>query len=89
MYQATLANIYNMIKRWNTQDICNQIRQITFAATDPRMDGFNTWGCKRELYELLFFVQQEIDKCSTYGDIEEEYLKKHDQEMMLRALGKK
>jgi len=78
-----------MIKDWNTKDICRTIGKITWAATDPRMDGFNTWGCKRELYELLFFVQQELDKCSTYGDIEEDYLKKHDQEMMLRALGKK
>lgn len=89
MFQETLANIYIMIKRWNTQDICNQIRQITFAATDPRMDGFNTWGCKRDLYEILFFVQQELDKCSTYATIEDEYLKKHDQAMMLKALGKK
>lgn len=78
-----------MIKNWNSQDICNDIRKITFAATDPRMDGFVTWDCKRELYEILFFVQQELDKCGTYATIEDEYLKKHDQEMMLRALGKK
>ena len=78
-----------MIKNWNIQNICNEISKITFAATDPRMDGFNTWGCKRELYEILFFVQQELDKCSTYATIEDEYLKKHDQSMMLKALGKK
>lgn len=78
-----------MIKKWNTREICNEISKITFAATDPRMDGFVTWDCKRELYEILWFVQQELDKCSTYSDLEEEYLKKHDQEMMLRALGKK
>ena len=78
-----------MIKKWNVKNICSDISQITFAATDPRMDGFNTWGCKRDLYEILFYVQQELDKCSTYSDIEQEYLKKHDQEMMLKALGKK
>ena len=78
-----------MIKDWNIQNICNEVRKITFAATDPRMDGFNTWGCKRDLYEVLFFVQRELDKCSTYSEVEEEYLKKHDQEMILRALGKK
>ena len=78
-----------MIKRWNVNNICSEISKITFAATDPRMDGFNTWGCKRELYEILFYVQCELDKCSTYGDMEQEYLKKHDQELILRALGKK
>ena len=78
-----------MIKDWNIQNICNEVRKITWAATDPRMDGFVTWGCKRDLYEVLFFVQRELDKCSTYSEVEEEYLKKHDQEMILRALGKK
>ena len=77
-----------MIKDWNIKDICTNISKITWAGTDPKMDGFNTWGCKRELYEVLFYVQQELDKCSTYGDVEQEYLKKHDQEMLLRALGK-
>ena len=52
------------------------------------MDGFNTWACKRDLYELLFYVQHELNKCDIYGDVEEEYLKKHDQEMILKALGK-
>lgn len=78
-----------MIKDWNSSKICGEIRKITFAATDPRMDGFVTWDCKRELYEILFFVQQELDKCSSYAKIEEDYLKKHDQEMLLKALGKK
>ena len=77
-----------MIKKWNIKSICSDISQITFAATDPRMDGFNTWGCKRDLYEILFYVQQELDKCSTYSHVEEDYLKKHDQELLLRALGK-
>ena len=78
-----------MIRNWSKQTICTEISKITFAATDPKMDGFNTWGCKRDLYDILFYVQTQLDQCSTYGDIEDEYLKKHDQEMILRALGKR
>ena len=78
-----------MIKDWNTQEILREIRKITIAATDPYMDGFNTWGCKRELYEILFFLQQELDECSTYGDVEEEYLKRYEQNKLLKILGKK
>ena len=78
-----------MIRNWSKQTICTEISKITFAATDPKMDGFNTWGCKRDLYDILFYVQTQLDQCSTYGDIEDEYLKKHDQELILRALGKK
>ena len=52
------------------------------------MDGFNTWRCKQDLYDILFYVQEQLDQCGTYSTIEEEYLKKHDQELLLRALGK-
>ena len=78
-----------MIKDWNKRSICSEISKITWRATDPNMDGFNTWECKRELYDILFYVQSELDKCATYASIEDEYLKKHDQEMILRALGKR
>ena len=78
-----------MIKNWNTRSICSEISKISFAATDPRMDGFVTWGCKEDLYQILWYVQNELDKCSTYGEIEADYLKKHEQQMLLKALGKK
>ena len=78
-----------MIRKWSKKSICSEISQITFAATDPNMDGFNTWRCKQDLYDILFFVQEQLDQCGTYSHVEDEYLKKHDQELILRALGKK
>ena len=76
-----------MIQDWNKADICNEIRKITFAAKDPRMDGFVTWGCKQDLYEILWFVEDELAKCSNYTD-EDEYVKKREQHIILKALGK-
>lgn len=78
-----------MIKDWNSRNICSEISKISWAASDPRMDGYITWNCKQELYQILWHVQRELDKCGSYGDIEHDYVKKHDQEMLLRALGKK
>jgi len=77
-----------MIKDWDRAKICNTIRKITFAATDPRMDGFVGWGCKQDLYKILWFVEDELEKCSTYVD-EKEFIKKREQNKMLKALGKK
>jgi hypothetical protein len=76
-----------MIQDWNKADICNEIRKITFAAKDPRMDGFVTWGCKQDLYEILWFVEDELAKCSVYTD-EDEYVKKREQHILLKTLGK-
>ena len=77
-----------MIRNWNKSEICNEISKITFAATDPKMDGFNTWGCKKDLYEILWFVEDELDKCSTYAG-EDEFVKRRAQEQLLKTLGKK
>ena len=27
---------------------------------DPNIDGFNGWGCKQKIYEVLFYVQEYI-----------------------------
>jgi len=42
-----------MIKDWSVKDICQEVRKITLAATDGHMDGFNTWGCKKDLYNYF------------------------------------
>ena len=77
-----------MIKDWDIKKICQEITKIRFAATDGHMDGFNTWGCKKDLYQLLWYIEDELDKCSTYAD-EKEYVKKREQNKLLKVLGKK
>ena len=77
-----------MIKDWNKATICQEISKITWAATDPRMDGYVTWGCKKDLYEILWFIEDEIDKCSTYQG-EKEFVNSREQNKLLKALGKR
>jgi hypothetical protein len=78
-----------MIRDWNKAQICSEISKITFAGSDPRMDGFVTWGCKRDLYEILWFVEDELDKMGTYSEYEDDLIKKREQHKILKALGKK
>lgn len=74
-----------MIIDWSKSDIKQEISRITWAATDPRMDGFVTWGCKQDLYELLWFVQEQLDKCGTYAG-EEQFVKQHEEEVRERKI---
>jgi hypothetical protein len=66
-----------MIKDWSVRDIKNEISKISWAESDSRMDGFVTWGCKQDLYEILWFVEDKLRRCSTYTE-EEEFLKQHE-----------
>ena len=79
--------ILYMIIDWNIDQIKNEIRKITFAGTDPRMDGFVTWRCKQDLYKLLWHIEDELEQCSTYAD-EEEFLKERDKEVLWKTLKK-
>ena len=87
-FYAKYVIITSMIKDWSLQEVKNNIDKITYGANDARMDGFVTWGCKQELYQILWYCEDALEKCSTYEG-EEEYVKRRDQQQMLKALGKK
>ena len=77
-----------MIIDWNVHSIISELEKCYWATTDPRMDGFTTWRCKQDLYQILWYCEDALEKCSTYAD-EDKFVKRRDQEKMLKTLGKK
>ena len=55
--------------------------------SDPREDGFVTWSCKQELYDLLWTLEDKVNDCSTYEG-EEEFIKKRKIKKMMKVLSK-
>ena len=49
-----------MIKDWNIKRIKTEIDKICRAESDPREDGFVTWSCKQELYDLLWTLEDKV-----------------------------
>ena len=76
-----------MIKDWNREKIEQEIWKIKFAATDPRMDGFTTWGCKQDLIRLKYYIEDALEDCSTYVG-EQEFIDKLEAERTFRELKK-
>jgi len=60
-----------VITDWSITDIKAHVDKIAWAESDPRMDGFVTWRCKRDLYELLWYIEDKLEQCSTYSTEEE------------------
>lgn len=71
----------------SVNDIKRDIYFIWLHATDPNMDGFVTWKRKQELYELLWYIEDSLDKCSTYAG-EDEFLEQHLKDKMIKKLSK-
>ena len=74
-----------MIIDWSVRKVKNEIDKIVEAANDPKMDGFNTWGAKQDLYKILWYAEDQLDKCSTYAD-EDKFTKKRTQKRSIKMI---
>jgi len=76
-----------MIKDWSIKEIKAQVDKIAWAESDPRMDGYVSWGCKEDLYELYWYIEDKLKKCSNYGVIEESLLEQRREHNIVKKLG--
>ena len=74
-----------MIITWNADKIISDLQRCYFACTDPRMDGFVTWGCKQDLYRVKFALDEMLKKCPNYS-VEQEWLDGLEKEKMWKTL---
>ena len=77
-----------MIKNWNLTEIENQLQRIYYACSDPKMDGFVTWGCKQDLYRVKFQVDELLKKCPKYS-VEAEWLEELEKQKVWKTLNDK
>lgn len=70
----------------NFKDVEEYLYNEMFHATDPRMDGWNTFGRKQNIYRVKFLAEELLAKCSTYSG-EEEWLADQKTEKALQKLG--
>lgn len=75
------------IKRYSIDEIIRQVRSIGYECYNPRNDGFIAWGCKQDLYQIYFALDEILKKCPTFVD-EQEYLNQHSKKQMWNTLQK-
>ena len=74
-----------MIIDWSKQTIKEEIDKIKYAEGDRYMDGFVTFKCKKDLYEVLWYVEKRLSECSTYQG-EKEFIEMHETDKMWNIL---
>lgn len=74
-----------MIITWSVEAVENQLQRMYYACTDPKMDGFVTWGCKQDLYRVKFLVDELLKKCPEYS-VEAEWLREQEAEKIVKVL---
>ena len=77
-----------MLRDWSVDKIKQELWKIKYAATDPRMDGWTTFACKKDLIMLKYHIDELLNECSTYS-VEAEFINELEQEKTLKLLKKK
>jgi hypothetical protein len=72
---------------WDANAIRHGIWMMRAECTNPRNDGFLTWGTKQELYKLKWLIDESLEACSNYAG-EEEWLKEQEQQRIINILKK-
>ena len=75
------------IEKTGVKAIKEQLWQWDGVMHDPNIDGFNGFGCKQKIYEVLFQCQEYIDNAPTYHG-EEEWLEDKRLEQAERKLSR-
>tara|TARA_B100001971_G_C18262682_1_gene588477 strand:+ start:356 stop:595 length:240 start_codon:yes stop_codon:yes gene_type:complete len=74
-----------MIIDWSIKTIKEEIDKIKYADGDKMMDCFTTWGCKKDLYEIFWYVEKRLDECGSFEG-EEEFIREHNTDKMWSIL---
>lgn len=70
---------------WDVANIILEINKIRRAESDPYSTGYNTWGAKQDLYQILWHIEDCLERCSTYEG-EKEYLRNRSKKKVWQAL---
>lgn len=74
------------VKKWDMQDIHNQINKCYIEAVSSYNDGFTAWMCKKELLELKFRLDEMLESTPHFSDLEEQFLKEQEQKKIIKIL---
>lgn len=74
-----------MIKRWNVENIQNQISAAKYECTSPYNDGFTAWAAKQDLYAIKFAIERALEQCPEFTP-EPDWLKDQEQLKLIEIL---
>jgi len=73
-------------KSWDASDIINQIRALYRECSSSYNDGFTSFECKKDLYQIKFVVEEVLKKSPTFGQIEQEWLTEQEKQRIIKIL---
>lgn len=73
----------------HSYDITNlyqQIRSASSECSNPRNDGFISWGVKQDLYRIKWLLDDCLKSCPDFGDLESEWIREQEKKKVIKIL---
>jgi len=73
-------------KSWDISDITRQIHSLARECSSHYNDGFTSFECKKDLYQLKEIIDKAISDSPTFGEIETSWLTEQEQKRIIKIL---
>jgi hypothetical protein len=73
-------------KNWDVPDISRQIHSLARECSSKYNDGFTSFECKKDLYQLKHIVDTALAEAPDFGDLEQQWLTEQEQKRIIKIL---
>jgi hypothetical protein len=73
-------------KSWDTADVARQIHSLARECSSTYNDGFTSFECKKDLYQLKQIVDDALAEAPDFGDVEQQWLTEQEQKRIIKLL---
>jgi hypothetical protein len=73
-------------KSWDVASMISQIHSLARECSSPRNDGFTSFECKKDLYQLKEIVDAALVEAPDFGSIETQWLTEQEQKRIIKIL---
>lgn len=73
-------------KSWSVDDIIRQIHALSRECSSPYNDGFTSFECKKDLYQIKEAIDNSLKTSPNFGNIEQEWLTEQEKKRIVKHL---
>ncbi len=73
-------------KTWDVADISHQIHSLARECSSYYNDGFTSFECKKDLYQLKSIIDQALEHSPNFGEMEQLWLQEQEKKRIIKHL---
>ena len=58
---------------WDADRIISELNRCAAQASSSYNDGFSAWGCKRDLLRVKYALDEMLERCPNFSDVEKHF----------------